>query len=374
MRTDKIGIYVHVPFCVKKCNYCDFCSFPLNSFSDEERSAYVSALCSEIDGYKGLRIEADTVFIGGGTPSLLSGQDIYKIREHIEAAFSISSAAEFTLEVNPKTLTEENLSAYINAGVNRISIGLQTIHKNELKKLGRIHSYNDFLDTYNLAREFGINNINVDLMYGIPNQTIASFEETLKTVLSLSPEHISLYGLILEENTPLFKIKDSLVLPTEDTECDMYDLATNMLRGHGYSHYEISNYAKAGRECRHNLKYWRAEEYIGFGLSAHSYFDGKRFANTSSFCDYLNEPISILGSDTLTFEDKRSEYAMLRLRLSEGFSPSEYLRLFGEDFLHSRASALKRFHEGGYINLGDDRISLTERGFYVSNSIISELM
>ncbi len=374
MKTDKIGLYLHVPFCVKKCGYCDFCSFPLNSLSDEERSAYVSALCSEIDGYKGLRIEADTVFIGGGTPSLLSGQDIYKIREHIEAAFSISSAAEFTLEVNPKTLTEENLSAYINAGVNRISIGLQTIHENELKKLGRIHSYNEFLDTYNLARKFGINNINVDLMYGIPNQTIASFVETLKAVLSLSPEHISLYGLILEENTPFFNIKDSLALPPEDAECDMYDLAINMLGEYGYSHYEISNYAKGGRECRHNLKYWRTEEYIGFGLSAHSYFDGKRFANTSSFYDYLNEPISILSSDTLTFEDKRSEYVMLHLRLSEGFSLSEYLRLFGEDFLLSRASALERFREGGYINLAEDRISLTERGFYVSNSIISELM
>ncbi len=374
MKTDGIGIYIHIPFCVSKCAYCDFCSFPSRSLDVGKREAYIDALLVEIDSYKGLGLSADTVFIGGGTPSLLKPRELLKIREHIDNSFTLAQDAEFTMEVNPKTGLGDNISAYRAAGVNRISIGLQSIHQNELNLLGRIHSYEDFLDTYNAARSAGINNVNVDLMYGIPEQTAQSFEQTLSAVLSLNPQHISLYGLILEENTPFFDIKDSLPLPSEEGECDMYYFAARRLSDAGYNHYEISNYAKPGLECKHNLKYWQCKEYIGLGLSAHSYFNGTRFANTNLLEDYITKRNVRIKSDRLTQEDARFEYAMLHLRLFDGFSVSEYKRLFDEDFLLPRRELLEQLSNGGYLNLEGDRISLTETGFYVSNYILSELL
>ena len=373
MKAKTIGLYVHIPFCVKKCAYCDFCSFINTDFP--EKSEYIEALCKEIDSYKNKGIALDTIFFGGGTPSLLSGDEFLKIVDHICSTFSISDNLEFTIEANPKTLIRENLSVYVSAGVNRVSLGLQSANQDELSALGRIHNYDEFVESYLLIRECGIDNINVDLMYGIPEQTKDSFLSTLERVTKLSPEHISVYGLILEEETPLYKSIDKYSIPTEDEECDMYYLAADFLRGAGYSHYEISNYAKKGYKCQHNLKYWRCEEYIGVGLSAHSYFDGKRFGNTNDRYAYLNDKCGIISLEECVNSDSLAyELVMLGLRLSDGFSRTEYENITGSDFFVGREKQINKLIESGYLMVSGDRIALTEKGFYVSNTILTELI
>ena len=370
MRADRVGLYVHIPFCVRKCNYCDFCSF--SDISQEQRELYITRLCEEIKSYKKEpRTSVSTVFFGGGTPSLLEPCELSKICDAIYDSFLVCEGAEFTVEVNPKTLNAEKCRAYKKLGVNRISIGLQSIHENELKKLGRIHTFSDFLDSYRLASEY-FDNISVDLMYGIPEQTKASLEATLDTVLALEPKHISAYGLIVEEGTPFYKMRRSLPLPTEDEEYEMYLLIAEKLLRSGYSHYEISNYAKAGYKCRHNLIYWRDEQYIGVGLAAASYF-GERFINTKNLDEYLYSSGANYIREYET-PDCKTEYIMLNLRLSDGISLTQYMERFGEDFLLTRSAVVEKFKKHGYLECDSDRLSLTEKGFYVSNSIISELI
>ena len=373
MITDR-GLYIHVPFCVKKCNYCDFCS---QGGADEDLvNGYVDALICEIESYREEnRIPVFTVFFGGGTPSLLSSEHIGKIMNSLREVFDLSRCEEITLEVNPGTVSYDKLSRLRNLGINRLSIGLQSVHENELKKLGRIHSFEDFLRTYRDARRLGFDNINVDLMYGIPYQTKESFKETLLTVTALSPEHISAYGLIVEEGTPFFNEADSLPLPTADDECDMYEICIKALADFGYYHYEISNYSKPGYECRHNLLYWRDMEYIGVGASAYSYFRGIRYGNTRNLVEYINSPHDAIEyREVIDKENEMTEYAMMRLRLCEGISLSSYKNKFGADFLFGKQELLIRLCEGGFITLSNDRISLTDKGMYVSNSIISELL
>lgn len=373
MKTDGRGLYVHIPFCVRKCNYCDFCSFNMSEVS--WRNDYIDALCKEIESYRDRNIAIDSIFFGGGTPSLLIPGEFEKICSAINRNFVVLPDTEFTVEANPKTLDRARLASFKKCGVNRLSIGLQSIHEKELKILGRIHNYDEFVDSYRLAREFGIDNINIDLMYGIPEQTMESFEKTLCQVLSLNPEHISLYGLILEVGTPLFNKKDEISFPPEDTECDMYYLAARMLSEAGYSHYEISNYARADKECRHNLKYWRCDEYIGVGLAAYSYLDGYRYGNTNVAAEYFNlDRTKYVTEVKLDNSDMAYEYVMLGFRLKEGISLSEYKRLFGIDFLAGREEKISAFIKVGYLAHNSDRLSLTESGFYVSNSIINELI
>ncbi len=361
------GLYIHIPFCVRKCGYCDFCSVPP---ADGMIDGYIDRLRSEISAYRREdRIAIDTVYVGGGTPSLLTPKDMGEILDSVRRAFDISALTELTVEVNPGTLTREKALAYRQLGVNRISMGLQSIHDNELKSLGRIHSYNDFLDSYRLLRDVGFDNINLDLMYGIPNQTAESFVKTLRTVTSLSPEHISVYGLIIEDGTRFCEMRDSLILPDEDTECEMYYNACDILRASGYSHYEISNYARPGYESRHNLKYWRADEYIGVGAAAYSYFEGMRYGNTRSI-----DRSEVEYSEALTATDAMYEYAMMRLRLSEGISLSDYRARFGVDFLSFRAGIVDEYVAHGLMKLDGDRLALTERGFYVSNSILVNIL
>ena len=370
--TKRTGIYVHIPFCKRKCNYCDFCSF---AETKEEREAYIKALISEIYEYGGGEICADTVFFGGGTPSLLTPEEFSRISDALRESFVISENAEFTVECNPKTLTPQKLAAYKRARVNRLSIGLQSANEAELKTLGRIHSFEDFLSSYEMARAAGFDNISLDLMYGLPGQTAESFEKTLESVIALSPEHISAYGLIVEPGTLFFEKRDELLFPSEDEECDMYSLACKKLSEAGYSHYEISNYAKPGKACLHNLKYWKNLEYIGLGLAAHSYFDGKRYSNTADMAKYLS----------LNFEKQRAydreresldpfEYAMLALRLSEGLSLDEYKSLFSESFLDGKERLIERFIKEGLMGTFENRLFFTEKGFYLSNSILSEIL
>lgn len=372
MTAKPIGLYVHVPFCKKKCSYCDFCSFPTSAISWREE--YVDRLCKEITAYKNQGVCLDTIFFGGGTPSLLSPAEFSKITDSIRRAFNVLPNTEFTLEANPATLTRESLCSYISEGVNRLSIGLQSIHENELKKLGRIHNFDEFRSSYFLSRDCGIDNVNVDLMYGIPHQSRESFQNTLKETLALFPEHISVYGLILEDGTPLFEQKDKLSFPTEDEECDMYEEACKILSGTGYLHYEISNYAKPGRECKHNLKYWKGEEYIGVGVSAYSYFNEERFRNSQSIDEYLSGNGGKFDLEKISKSDKAYEYVMLRLRLEEGFCPDEYERLFGHSFTEGREGKIKSFLSLGYMQKTNGFLSLTEKGFYVSNFIINELI
>jgi oxygen-independent coproporphyrinogen-3 oxidase len=373
MTTKPIGLYLHVPFCVRKCNYCDFCSFKVNEC--QWREEYIDALCQEIQLYKCKNIAVDSIFFGGGTPSLLTEEEFYRIVQKINECFAVTDDVEFTLEANPKTLTEEKLSYFVNCGLNRLSIGLQSIHDNEQKMLGRIHNYDDFISIYNSARRLGISNINVDLMYGIPEQTLDSFNATLDSIIALSPEHISLYGLILEEGTPFFEAKESLSLPNEDVECDMYYLACERLADVNYSHYEISNYAKDGCTCKHNLKYWHDEEYIGVGLSAHSYFEGRRYGNTSDISKYLSGSYSVCDDgDIIDFQSAAYEYVMLALRLKEGFSLWDYQSRFGVDFRLGREDTIAMLIKNELLLIDGDRLSLTEKGFYVSNNILTELL
>lgn len=369
--TKPIGLYVHIPFCVRKCNYCDFCSV---SEREHEMQKYVDVLISEIESYKTKNVLLDTVFIGGGTPSLLSPKLFEALVRAIFQSFNVTSDAEFSVEANPGTLTREKLALYKSLGVNRLSLGVQSVHENELKMLGRIHTYDEFLVTYNMARELGLDNINVDLMYGIPYQTVASFERTLESVISLSPEHISCYGLIIEEGTPFFKYKDKLPLPTEDEECDMYYLADSKLEACGYVHYEISNYSKPNKFCRHNLKYWKDEEYIGVGLSAHSYFENTRYYNSDVFSEYYENFSAKYEYENRGCNKDPFEYVMLAMRLSDGLFLSQYEEIFGTSFLSGREEKISLYISQGLMLLSDDRLSLTPKGFYVSNSILTELL
>ena len=373
MRTNPIGLYLHIPFCIKKCSYCDFCSYP--GLDEQTRKKYISQLINEICSYKREeKIAVDTIFFGGGTPSLLEPSEFSLICDAIEETFLVSSDTEFSIEANPKTITREKLEAFISRGVNRISIGLQTIHENERKILGRIHDFEDFNEAFQMAKECGISNIGVDLMYGIPEQTPESFEQTLLKVISLQPTHISAYGLILEEETPLWQQRDNLTFPGEDDECDMYELACSLLRKHGYNHYEISNYAKGGYKSRHNMKYWDMSEFIGVGASAYSYFEGKRFGNTSDIFEYLSEGFKQYMKEENQLDDLAFEFVMLGLRTSQGISLTEYENFFGQDFRTGRRDKINNYISLGYMTESPDRIALSEKGFYISNTILTDLL
>ena len=369
MTTDKLGLYVHIPYCVRKCNYCDFCSLPTGTCGVPE--TYVDRLCAEIDSYFGrAKAPLDTVYFGGGTPSLLSVDQMTRIVSSIRKSFDISENAEITFEANPGTLTSDKAKAFKSLGFNRVSLGLQSIHEKEMKKLGRIHSYEQFLACYHSLRDAGFTNVSVDLMYGIPYQTKESFAESVRTLVSLSPEHISAYGLMVEEGTPFYN-EDSLPVPELDDECDMYYLAASILAANGYEHYEISNYAKDGYRSRHNSLYWHLGEYIGVGAAAHSFFDGKRFFNTDDVAAYIDGAEQTVEDADL---DLAYEYAMLGLRLKEGFSLSEYESRFGVSFTEGKEELLTRLAREGLITLTTGRIALTERGFYLSNSILIEIL
>lgn len=374
MITKEIGLYVHIPYCKKKCSYCDFCSVPKGE--GDVPDDYIDRLCEEILSYKKEKLALSTIYFGGGTPSLLDPIRMRKIISVIRETFLISPSAEITVEVNPGTVTKEKMIEYKILGFNRVSIGMQSIHDNELKKLGRIHDFAEFLDSYKIVRDSGFDNVNVDIMYGIPNQTKESFRDTLEKVAELSPEHISCYGLIVEEGTPFFRERDSLSLPTLDEECDMYDFACDFLGSVGYSHYEISNYAKPGHESKHNLCYWRMKDYIGVGASAHSCYMKKRFFNTPDIREYIHSHNvnNMLSSSEISAEDERYEYAMLALRLKEGFSLEEYRARYGISFIDGKEDLISRLESSGFLTVKDGVVALTEKGFYLSNSILIEIL
>lgn len=371
---EPLGVYLHIPFCRSKCPYCDFCSFPRPKA--EVMTNYVTRLVSEIRawGEKCHGRTVDTVYFGGGTPTLLSPADAERLLTAVFTHFSVEAGAEVTLECNPATVSREALSVWTNGGVNRISMGAQSAHENELKALGRLHTWTDVCHTVEMARQAGVDNINLDFMMGIPQQTPESLIETLKKAIELSPEHLSAYCLMLEEGTPFARRgAEALGLPDEDGVADLYELASDYIKSRGYEHYEISNYAKAGKRSRHNLHTWQGREYVGLGVAAHGYVDGVRYGNSRDLEGFLlGEDITESRAE-ISREDAAFERVMLGLRLSDGIDLSALTRDF--PVLLTPAFDLTRlaFEKQGLLTYQNGRIALTEKGFLVSNHVIAAL-
>ena len=402
MNKRELELYIHIPFCARKCAYCDFLSFaaPERVYRD-----YMDKLMEEICGqgpnFQEYRVS--TIFVGGGTPSLLPADLIMELFATLHENFDISLDAEITMEANPGTLTMEKLEVYRQSGVNRLSIGLQSADDKELKYLGRIHSYDSFLKSYQRARQAGFQNINIDLMSALPGQDVHSWKNTLKKVMMLRPEHISAYSLIIEEGTLFYErfgepqgscacgaqtaaevaaraaVMTLPDLPDEDTDREMYHLTREMMAAHGYERYEISNYAKKGYECRHNTGYWTGVEYLGLGLGASSYTYGYRYHNTEYLQEYLSLNLYEGGAaardiEELTLEDKMEEFMFVGLRMMKGVSGSEFLDRFGQNMWNVYGDVLKKLEKQGLIEVEAPMVRLTELGIDVSNVVLSEFL
>ena len=369
-----LELYIHIPFCVQKCQYCDFLSGP----SDQEtRDRYIKALRAEIQAVQGVEAyEIVSVFIGGGTPSVLKAEAIASIMRTLQEKFFFCEDAEVTIEANPGTVDLEKLTIYRNVGINRLSLGLQSTDAEELKLLGRIHSYEEFLKSYEWARKAGFSNINIDLMFAIPGQTGEAWRQHLYQVAELNPEHISAYSLIIEEGTPFSRKK--LDLPDEDTEYRMYEDVTAVLKEYGYHQYEISNYAKAGRECRHNEGYWQRKDYLGLGLGAASLLGKERFSNTSDMQEYLKNssaPEKIRKNrELLTREDEMAEFMFLGLRMTQGVSKKEFQEYFGTVIENIYGEVLKKYKKQGLLLEESGRIFLSREGVHVSNAVMADFL
>ena len=369
-----LELYVHIPFCVRKCQYCDFLSGP----SDEEtKDRYIEALLKEIRAAEHTEdYEIVSVFIGGGTPSALKAEAIASIMRTLQEQFFFCEDAEVTIEANPGTVDLEKLTIFRNVGINRLSLGLQSTDAEELKLLGRIHSYEEFLKSYEWAREAGFSNINIDLMFAIPGQTGEAWRQHLYQVAELNPEHISAYSLIIEEGTPF--AEQNLDLPDEDTEYQMYEDTAEILERYGYRQYEISNYAKQGYMCRHNAGYWQRREYLGFGLGASSLYRGMRFLNTRRMQEYLKEsrnPDQIRQDVTVLSRNERiEEFMFLGLRMTEGISEKKFEENFDVRLMDVYGDILQKYEETGFMEHIETKWRLTRKGIHVSNHILADFL
>ena len=371
-------LYLHMPFCVRKCAYCDFLSFPSGA---KTQRMYAKRLMEDI-GVMGKRygeIPVETIFIGGGTPSVPDSWLIVEIMEHVRHAFHVVDGAEISMEANPGTVTREKLTDYRKAGINRLSFGLQSANDRELKLLGRIHTWAEFLESFTLARECGFANLNIDLMSALPGQTCESWKETLSRVTDLDPEHISAYSLIIEEGTPFGERYGSeegrKLLPDEDSEREMYHETKRFLKDCGYERYEISNYAKPGRECRHNIGYWTGVPYLGLGLGASSYLDGCRFTVNPDMKQYLEEkPGMFTDIEKLTKKDMEEEFFYVGLRMTAGVSLSEFERRFGISAKEVYPGLMETFVKEKAAHFEGDRFVLTDYGLDVSNYIMAQFL
>ena len=369
-----VEIYIHIPFCIRKCDYCDFLSGPSGP---KEQADYVQALLREIQAVEeGEGRSVSSIFIGGGTPSVLDERLLGDILKEIRNRFKVEEDAEITIEVNPGTANIGKLQAYREMGINRLSIGLQSPQDRELKILGRIHNYGQFLEIYQEARTVGFDNINIDLMSAIPDQTYEGWVKNLRTAAELEPEHISAYSLIVEEGTPFAARK--LNLPDEDTEYNMYEATAQILKEYGFEQYEISNYARKGRECRHNVGYWTRQDYLGFGLGASSLYGKERFANTTDMKKYLENsrnPEKIREKEpSLTREDEMAEFMFLGLRMTKGISKADFQKCFGCTIESVYGEVLEKYESMGLLLEQDGRIFLSREGIHVSNSIMAEFL
>ncbi|MCI9099554.1 MAG: oxygen-independent coproporphyrinogen III oxidase [Lachnospiraceae bacterium] len=370
----KIRLYVHMPFCVQKCLYCDFLSW---HDSRENQARYVQALCREIRACQGrYPARVSSLFFGGGTPSVLEPGHMTEIMEALAEVFSFEPDSEMSIEANPGTVNLEKLKTYEKIGLNRISFGLQSAHNEELKALGRIHTWEEFLESYDLARQAGFDNINVDLMSGIPDQTLSSWQKTLSRVLELAPEHVSAYSLIVEEGTPFAQRK--LNLPEEEEERRMYEMTAEMLGSQGYRQYEISNYALPKRECAHNMGYWMRDDYLGLGLGAASLFDSQRWNNTDSMEEYLEkserpEEIQVCR-EKLSVREQMEETMFLGLRMTEGIERERFQEEFGISVEEVYGEAVRRLEGLGLLQADGGRIYLTRKGISLSNQVFVEFL
>ena len=399
MNEKKLELYIHIPFCVKKCDYCDFLSFPADS---NTQIRYVHALLQEIRYYGNLLgdYHVPTIYIGGGTPSWLEENLIYTVLQQVASSFHVESDAEISIECNPGTVTAKKLNVYQSAGINRLSIGLQSTNNEELKALGRIHTYDQFLKTYELARNAGFENINIDLMSGLPYQTLDKFLESLQTVIRLKPEHISAYSLIIEKGTPFYErykfdaVKQEAgihteILPDEDEVYRIYKATQDVLKQAGYRQYEISNFAKEGKACRHNLSYWERKNYLGFGTGAASLLCEQRYTNTDSLALYidtmaeLEEKKEVISKalaagraeqHTLSVPEQMEEMFFLGLRKNSGISEADFLGKFGKTVDDIYAQVLEKNQKFGLLVRENGRIFLTKRGREVSNVVMSEFL
>ena len=374
-----IGVYIHIPFCKQKCIYCDFISYANKA---ELQEKYVQALIKEIKGWKRQNkdIEIDTIYIGGGTPSYLESENIVKLLDELKE--QILPNAQITIEVNPGTVTTQKLEDYKKAGINRLSIGLQSTKDELLKLIGRIHNFDEFLNTYKQARKVGFDNINVDLMIGLPTQTIQDIKQSLETIVELNPEHISVYSLIVEEETPINSLieQEKLKLPCEEIERNMYWYVKNTLELKGYKHYEISNFSKQGFESIHNLNCWKQKEYRGFGVAAHSYVDRVRFSNTISLSQYIeniennNFENNVSVQERQTEIEERQEYMLLGLRKIDGVSIQEFKNKFVDNPIFLFKDELQKLTNQGLIIINSDKIQLTSKGLDLANLVWEEFV
>lgn len=374
-----LGLYIHIPFCVSKCKYCDFNSYKLVV---DEKKKYLNALQKEIEFYKKEieEKEVDTIFFGGGTPSILNEKEIEFLFENLKRNFNIKNNAEITMECNPGTLTLNKLKTMKKCGVNRLSIGLQAVQNNHLEYIGRIHTYEEFEKNYNQAREVGFENINIDLMYALPNQKREDWIESLEKIVNLNPEHISAYSLILEENTELFNMyeRNEFKLLDEDTDIEMYEYTINYLKSHGYNQYEISNYAKDGFECKHNILYWKCENYVGLGASASGFLNGIRYNNICGLDEY--EEIICSGKkpidweEKLSIKDKIEESIFLGLRMNEGIKLKDFQEKYNFNFKEEFKNEILKLKKCELIYIDDENMKLTQKGREISNSVFVEFI
>lgn len=378
----ELELYIHIPFCIRKCAYCDFLSGPSD---DATIQKYVEALCQEIKANAEIAKEyvVTTIFFGGGTPSILSGEQMSYIFESLKNVFEIAEDAEITTEANPGTVSKEKLEAYKKEGLNRISFGLQSANNEDLKLLGRIHTYEGFLESYRLARACGFDNINVDLISAIPRQTLASWEESLQKIIELEPEHISAYSLIIEEGTPFAKLygegtEGEKELPSEEEEREIYKRTEELLNKAGYERYEISNYAKPGKACKHNLGYWERKQYLGLGLGAASLMENERFRNTEKLQDYLQQSRDLeairMEKERLDKTARMEEFVFLGMRKMAGISFKEFQKEFSEGLLDLYGENIKRMEEQELIEIQDGYLKLTKEGIDVSNYVFAEIL
>ena len=380
----RLGIYIHIPFCQKKCNYCDFLSAPPRKQGEQKR--YVEALGREIQreakGYEGYR--ADTLFFGGGTPSLLQEDELERLIAALREGFQIEADAEITMEVNPGTVSRAKLECYRRLGINRLSIGLQSADDEELKELGRIHSWQDFLTTWQAVRECGFTNVNVDLMSALPGQTKEGYENTLMKVLALRPEHISAYSLIIEEETPFYSRfgsggEEAGRLPDEEEERLMYERTGELLLEHGYERYEISNYSRPGFSCKHNIGYWTGKEYLGLGLGASSLIAHRRCSRERNLTAYIDKVMAeegtVVWQESLSRQEEMAEFMFLGLRLTQGISLEEFKERFGTGSEEKYGKQIEGLIQKGLLYTPTEgRLALTKKGVDVSNQVFLEFL
>ena len=377
---EPISIYIHIPFCVRKCAYCDFTSFPGRGTQME---AYLSAVCCEMRAQAAFfgRRRVRTVFLGGGTPTLMTGEQAQRLLDALRACFDLAPDAEITMEGNPGTVTAQSLAAYRAAGVNRLSLGVQSLDDGLLAAIGRIHTAAQAHEAVSMARAAGFENVNLDLMLGLPGQSVAQWERTLEEAIALAPEHLSCYSLIVEEGTPLsaqLERGECAPLPDEDALCRMDEITAQWTAQAGFARYEVSNYAKPGCECRHNIVYWACEPYLGLGCAAHSDMDGRRFYNPSDWAGYLRMAQSGTtardAEGESTRQERMFERMMMGLRMVRGVDCARFARDFGAQPEEVWKEALARDVRVGLMERRGDYLRLTQRGMQVMNSVLVELL